>query len=163
MGCNIGQTPYRTNFLNEIQEHLTSERYQEILENPLEEFLENLPLIEEQRLYFQQDGAPSHNAHHIMDYLRLKFGQRLIATNGPVRWPPRSPDLTPLDFFLWGHIKNLVYSTPPTTLEILKTRIREAFANIRIEQLQNVVQENIYRVRKCNEVQGGYFENLIGE
>jgi len=99
LGCNIGQTPYRTNFLNEIQEHLTSERYQEILENPLEEFLENLPLIEEQRLYFQQDGAPSHNAHHIMDYLRLKFGQRLIATNGPVRWPPRSPDLTPLDFF----------------------------------------------------------------
>ena len=35
-----------------------------------------------------------------------------IGKGGPVAWPPRSPDLTLLDFFLWGHIKSLVYKTP---------------------------------------------------
>ena len=29
-----------------------------------------------------------------------------------MNWPPRSPDLTPMEFFLWGHIKALIYTTP---------------------------------------------------
>ena len=38
-------------------------------------------------------------------------------------WPPRSPDLTPCDYFLWGHLKNKVYSTPPENTGELRERI----------------------------------------
>jgi hypothetical protein len=58
------------------------------------------------------------------------FGEKWIGRGGPSPWPPPSPDLTPLDFFLWGHIKDVVYRTPPTTLFDLKERIMVACANI---------------------------------
>ena len=37
--------------------------------------------------------------------------------------PPRSPDLTPCDYFLWGHLKSKVYLTPPQDVEELRERI----------------------------------------
>ena len=64
-------------------------------------------------MWFQQDGATSHTARFTIDLLKGKFGERVISRNGPVEWPPRSCDLTPLDFFLWGHIKSLVYANKP--------------------------------------------------
>ena len=53
-----------------------------------------------------------------------RFGERVVALNHAVEWPPRSPDLTPLDFFLWSYIKSTVYTTPPTNLDDLEMRIR---------------------------------------
>ena len=69
---------------------------------------------------FQQNGATSHTARVTIKLLKGKFGERVISTNGPVEWPPRSCDLTPLDFFLWDHIKSLVYANKPATLDNLK-------------------------------------------
>ncbi|GFU93114.1 hypothetical protein TNCV_206591 [Trichonephila clavipes] len=40
-----------------------------------------------------------------IDLLKNTFGDRLISRFGPVNWPPRSCDLTPLDYFLWGYVK----------------------------------------------------------
>ncbi|CAF1680033.1 unnamed protein product, partial [Adineta ricciae] len=60
----------------------------------------------------EQDGAPPHFAVDVRQYLDHQFPQRWIGRGGPIRWAPRSPDLTPLDFFLWGHLKNIVYKTP---------------------------------------------------
>jgi len=37
------------------------------------------------------------------------FLRRWVGRGGPTVWPPRSPDLTPLDFFAWGFIKDVVY------------------------------------------------------
>ncbi|GFW33849.1 putative DD41D transposase [Trichonephila clavipes] len=53
-----------------------------------------------QELWFQQDGATSHIARATIDLLKDTFGDRLISRFGPVNWPPRSSDLTPLDYFL---------------------------------------------------------------
>ncbi|KAL4148737.1 hypothetical protein QTP88_002905 [Uroleucon formosanum] len=47
----------------------------------------------------RQDGIPAHNARIVQEFLRVRFAEKFIATHGPVEWPPRSPDLTPLDFF----------------------------------------------------------------
>ncbi|GFU09823.1 hypothetical protein TNCV_1292131 [Trichonephila clavipes] len=44
-----------------------------------------------------------------IDLLKDTFGDRLISRFGPVNWPPRSCDLTPLDYFLWGYVKSLVF------------------------------------------------------
>ncbi|GFX81119.1 putative transposase [Trichonephila clavipes] len=53
-----------------------------------------------QELWFQQDGAACHTARATIDLLKDTFGDRLISPFGPVNWPPRSCDLTPLDYFL---------------------------------------------------------------
>ncbi|GFX27114.1 uncharacterized protein TNCV_440201 [Trichonephila clavipes] len=58
-----------------------------------------------QELWFQQDGATCHTARATIDLLKDTFGDRLISLFGPVNWPPRSCDLTPLDYFLWSYVK----------------------------------------------------------
>ena len=78
---------------------LTAHRHLEIMQNALMEILEDVPLADLNDIYYQQDGAPSHNAHIVREYLETTFPNRWIGTNGPVRWPPRSPDLSVLDFF----------------------------------------------------------------
>ncbi|GFV33433.1 DUF4817 domain-containing protein [Trichonephila clavipes] len=65
-----------------------------------------------QELWFQQDGATCHIARATIDLLKDTFGDHLISSFGPVNWPPRSCDLTPLDYFLWGYVKPLVYDKP---------------------------------------------------
>ncbi|KDR19265.1 hypothetical protein L798_06685, partial [Zootermopsis nevadensis] len=52
-----------------------------------------------------EDGAPPHWGLQIRAYLDRAFPGRRIGRDDPVPWPPRSPDITPLDFFLWGHDK----------------------------------------------------------
>ena len=51
-------------------------------------------------IWFQQDGAPCHTANATIDLLRTVFENRIISRNADVNWPPRSCDLTPLDYFL---------------------------------------------------------------
>ena len=74
-------------------------------------------------MWFQQDGATCHTAHATMALLHEKFPGRIISRNSEVSWPPRSCDLTPLDFFLWGHLKSKVYVNMPTTIQQLKDEI----------------------------------------
>ena len=45
---------------------------------------------------------PAHKQRVVTNRLHELFGNRLIALNEAVEWPLRSPDLTPLDFFLAG-------------------------------------------------------------
>ncbi|GBL76778.1 hypothetical protein AVEN_53448-1 [Araneus ventricosus] len=44
----------------------------------------------------------------VQQYIWDTFQQQVIGYGGCVEWPPRSPDLNPLDFFLWGYIKQRV-------------------------------------------------------
>ncbi|GFW79381.1 hypothetical protein TNCV_2477881 [Trichonephila clavipes] len=87
-------------------------------------------------LWFQQDGATCHTARATIDLLKDTFGDRLISRFGPVNWPPRSCDLTPLDYFLWGYVKSLVYADKPQTLDHLEDNIRRVIADIRPQMLE---------------------------
>lgn len=71
-------------------------------------------------MIFQQDDAPPHNANIVSQHLNEIFYNRWIGTFGIISWPARSPDLTPLDFFLWAHIKTVVYRDPPISFQDLK-------------------------------------------
>ena len=59
--------------------------------------------------------------------------------DGLTPWPPRSPDITPVDFFLWGYVKDKVFSTPVRDITNLKARITDAFATITEDMLENTV------------------------
>jgi hypothetical protein len=73
------------------------------------------------------------------DYLSVNLPGRWTG-RGSITWPPRSPDLTPLDFFLWGCTNDQVYSQRANALDELKARITAAIANVTKDMLQRVWQ-----------------------
>lgn len=132
--------------------------YLDFLQNHLPLLLENVPLNIRQRMWFLHDGAPVHHTRLIHDHLNIHFPDRWIGRGGPIAWPARSPDLSKIDFFMWGYIKQLVYQIPPTTQADMKDRIREAFHSINVEMLRNVGRSFEDRLQCCIDVLGGHFE-----
>jgi hypothetical protein len=72
---------------------------------------------------FQQDFAPPHFSLQVRLALNARFPNRWIGRVGSMAWPPRSPDLTPLDFFMWGYVKTIVYAEKIRDLNLLRQRI----------------------------------------
>ena len=114
----------------------------------------------------QQDGCPAHFHNDVRDYLNTnlqqrwkgRFGQEDVAL---MRWPPRSPDLTPCDFFLRGFVKDTVFVPPvPANLEELRDRITAAVALIDHDMLTRVWNELDYWLDVCRISQGGHIEHL---
>ncbi|XP_050307733.1 uncharacterized protein LOC126744391 isoform X2 [Anthonomus grandis grandis] len=96
--------------------NLTGEMYLELLPQAIDPALTAIietqnDRYDEDRLMFQEDGAPPHYTLFVREYLDRTFPGRWIGRRGAIEWPPRSPDLSPLDFFLWGHLKSKVYET----------------------------------------------------
>ena len=81
-------------------------------------------------LSWAQD-APPHNSHLVRDLLLEMFQDRVIARDLPTERPPRSPDLTPYDFFLCGFVKGNVFTTPPVSIEDMRDRIVNELTNLR--------------------------------
>uniref|UniRef100_A0A8C4XBZ0 Transposase n=1 Tax=Erpetoichthys calabaricus TaxID=27687 RepID=A0A8C4XBZ0_ERPCA len=97
-----------------------------------------LNLLNFDRMWWQQDRAPPHFAVNVTNFLDQQFPNRWLGHQGPVEWPPRSPDLTPPDFFglwlphspdlsplhilLWGALEGKVYKNKPRILEQLQAR-----------------------------------------
>ena len=144
-----------------FDENVTKDSYLSMLKNFLEPFLNELPLHERQQLWFQQDGAPPHFGLNVRNFLDTTFPRQWIGRRGAVEWPPRSPDLTPLDFFLWGHLKSVVFTTRPRTLDDLKSSITNEMAKIHTSVIQRTLESVLHRCRKCIEQNGGQFEHLL--
>lgn len=121
-----------------------------------------VPLLEEtgemDEIYFMQDGAAPHFAKTVRSFLSDTFPARVIGRGCDIPWPPRSPDLTPCDFFLWGYIKNLVYSEPVHDIEHLKERIRHAFTEVTGEMRAKTLLNFKFRLEKCIEREGAHVE-----
>ena len=84
------------------------------------------------------------------------FHDRIISRD---LWPPRSPDMTPCDFYLWGILKNAVYKTNPRTLEELKHYIRDEI-NISRGELQRVMGNYIKRCQNWLDNESGQFQHI---
>jgi len=78
-------------------------------------------------------------------------------------WPPRFPDLTPCDFFLWRFVKDTVFVSPlPANLQNLCNRITAAVALVDRDMLTRVRvwNEMDYRIDVCRITKGGHIEHL---
>lgn len=140
---------------------LTGARYLEFLRDMVDNILDDLPLLVLRDVYFQQDGAPAHNSRQVAEYLNNYFPNQWIGTNGPIAWPARSPDLSPLDFFLWGYLKNKVYATVHPDVENLRNNIEDVITNIDRRTLRKVRHSLFKRVQLCINQNGGNFEQFL--
>ena len=114
---------------NGVTVNINSERYYKMLQDYLFVQLQSNRYA---HYYFQQDGAPSHVSVSVKQALKDFFHTRIISRGFTNEWPACSPDLSPLDFWLWSYIKEKVYliGDMPRTIEELKIRIVNAISNI---------------------------------
>lgn len=119
-----------------------------------------VPQLEEYQplVLFQQDGAPPHWGLVVREFLDQTFPNRWIGRDGPIAWPPRSPDITPLDFFMWGYVKDIVYRTEVRDIDNLKQRITEAIATINVGMLERTWREIEYRLDVLRATNGAHIE-----
>jgi hypothetical protein len=115
-------------------------------------------IAEVDSLIFQQDGAPPQFDVIVRTALDERFPGRWIGRGGPINWPPRSPDLTPMDLFFWGYIKDIVYSERVGSLPDLRRRISAAIAAVHVDVLSRVFDEAEFRFDVCRTVNGAHIE-----
>nr|CAI5842924.1 unnamed protein product [Callosobruchus analis] len=153
--CLIG--PYM------LPNKLNGTMYTRFLEEVLDGLLEDVPLNIRANLWFQHDGASVHFSRSARNCLTRRFGEKWIGRGGPHLWPVRSPDLNPIDFFLWGYMKSLVYDAIVESEEELIGRIYAAAAIIQSDPtLFCRTRYSMHkRCRQCIQVNGQHFEQLL--
>ena len=109
--------------------------------------------------HYQQDGATCDTSNASMREIESIFlKDRIISKN---LWPPRSPDLTSTDFFLWGLLKGKVHKNTPRTIEQLKDAIRQEIQAVNIDNLGKVFQNLEKRIQVCLDVKGDQFQHRL--
>lgn len=144
-----------------INGNLNAQTYEQLLRTEIVPAIRALKGDDFIDTWLQQDGAPPHFGVNVRRYLNEVFPERWIGRRGAIEWPPRSPDLTPLDYFLWGYLKNRVYQNKPQTLEELRRNIIDEIHAIPREVIQRSTQSFYNRIAYCQEVNGGHFEHLL--
>ena len=146
-----------------FQDRLNGETYATFLRSELPSLLDDVPLRTRKHLIFQHDGAPPHYSRQARDHLNTSFPNLWIGRGGTCSWPARSPDLSPLDFYLWGHMKSLVYRTKSNSKQELLEGIMQAAEHIqnKPDLLRKATHSVLQRTKLCIEAHGGHFEHLM--
>ncbi len=124
-----------------------------------------MPQFEEhsafQTMIWQKDGAPPHYGQIVRDYLDHTFAD-WIGRRGTVEWSPRSLDLTPCDFSLWGIMKDRVYAQSPRDVNHLKSLIKQEFISLNddINLCKAIYRSGADRCQMCINAEGKQFEHL---
>jgi len=82
----------------------------------------------------------------VTDVLNERFPDAWIGRGGPIPWPLRSLDLSSLDFFLWGYIKNIVYAEKIRNIQYLQERITSVIETVTRDMIQKMWQEIEFRL-----------------
>lgn len=137
-----------------FEESVNQHNYLEMLKNFF--YKKHCQMPNYNKNYFLQDGATPHTANSVQDYLKSKFLSRFFDKE---KWPPRSPDLNPCDFFLWGYLKKRVYTPMPDSLDSLKANIVREFKNIPKKTLKSTFDDFYKRLEKLKINLGGHVED----
>ncbi|GBM75461.1 hypothetical protein AVEN_98280-1 [Araneus ventricosus] len=111
-----------------------------------------------------QDGVPLHIATSVKQLLNLHFrNNRITSRHFLTTWTPRSPDLNPCDYWLWGYLKVVLYGGPIANLAELKNRITQHIHNITTETLQSVVEHAVFGFQFIAENGGQHIEYFLSK
>ena len=86
----------------ELPPNLNGRHYHNFPQNELPDYFNNLPLHLRKNIIFMQDGAPAHHSRNFRDFLNTIFPNHWIGRKSQMSWPARSPDFSPLDFYVRG-------------------------------------------------------------
>ena len=111
--------------------------------------------------WFQQDGAKAHTAVSVRSRLTQKFNERVISHFMDRIWPPRSPDLSPLDFWFWSVCLQELRRNPPRTIDQLKATVESFAASLTAEEISKAVNDILPRAEACILAEGGSFEHVL--
>ena len=112
-------------------------------------------------IWYPVCGAPAHFTLPESQWIDQHLPGRWIGMGSPVAWPARSPDLTPLDFFHWGCMRENVYETEIESREELLSKINTTVMEIRQRGFGDVQREMRRRDETCIRARGGHFEDLL--
>lgn len=115
----------------ELPSRLNADIYLNFVQNELPGLLSHLPDNLRQRMWLQHDGATCHFALQVRNHLNVAYPERWIGRGGTIHWPARSPDLNPVDFFIWGYFKEIVYARESTSEQELRRKIHVAITAIK--------------------------------
>lgn len=115
--------------------------------------------------WFQQDGAPWHRTKRVIDFLKSVFAHRIYSLGTNYIWPPRSQDLTPLDFFFWDYMKMKLNFKHSRREMVFQKNFRQILARemtlIPPEHLRWAIDQVPTRLEYCMEVDGKRFSHLL--
>lgn len=137
---------------------VNGDRYLTLLEESIGPHIEEM--FGDDEIYFQQDGAPPHYHCDVRAHLNATHPDTWIGRRGAIEYPARSPDLTPMDFFLWGYLKDKVYCRKPRTIDALKLEIERQCQEIPNELCRKVCDSIASRYQLCLDSDGHQFEHL---
>ena len=100
-------------------------------------------------------------ANVTIELLGTVFENRIISRNSDVNWPPRSCDLSPLDYFLWGAVKDKCYANHPKTIEALKHEIEVVIQEIQAGTIERVLKNWVDRMGYCRASRGGHLNDIV--
>ncbi len=111
------------------------------------------------KLVWMHDGAPPHRARVVKEFCDQNFTDWL-GYNGTFKWPPRSPDATPCDYFMWNDIREGVIKRSPQNLDQLRVAIIQSFEELNNNPLR--CEKTLLSVRsRCESLvnrAGGHIE-----
>ena len=112
------------------------------------------------RFYFKQYGAPPHFHRYLRAYLDENLAGKWIVRRGAIEFTS-FPDLKPLDFYIWGTLKDVVRRKKLATMAVLREETETAFAAIHVDTLVNVAQTVVRRTEKYLNADGNHFGHLL--
>ena len=101
------------------------------------------------------------NSRRYTQFLHPIVEDRIIGSRADVVWPPRSCDLTPLDYYLWGAIIDKCYASKPDTIDSVKDNICEAIGEIQLYRIDNVLKNSTDRLGYFMASQGSHLNEII--
>ena len=102
-----------------------------------------------------------HTAEAALYVLRPIFEDCIVSRRADGVWLARSYDLTPLDYYLWGAVKDKCYANKPEAINVLKDNIREAIGEIQLHTIDNVHKNWTDRVGYCMASRGSHLNEII--
>jgi hypothetical protein len=124
-------------------DRLNAQRYRDYLETVVPGMFEEMPLSVTRSSWFQHCGAPAHYAEEVRQWLHATSPGRWTGRRGPIAWPPRSPDLTPIKFSLWGHLKEYVYVVSPMARKEFISKLQAAVTTVDVNRLRRVLENPV--------------------
>ena len=129
------------------------------LTNLLPNLIDDCELLMNDKFIFQQDGAPAHTARRTQEWLSLECPDFIDKDE----WPPNSPDLNPLDFYVWGAMLQMYqkFTPKPTSKDELKAVLVQIWNDLPMRSIKKAVVSFRKRLQMCIEAEGRHIENLL--